>query len=92
LRSRQPLGVRAVTKTLIARHELQRIALQEIRSFPGGEYVTDIEIAYQVDRVLRTNWTIHILTGEGGDMRRIQQATNSTLKKLRLRYDLLAES
>jgi hypothetical protein len=54
--------------------------------------VSDIEIAYQVDRVLRTNWTTHIFTREGGDMPRIQQATNSTLKKLRLRYDLLAES
>jgi hypothetical protein len=82
----------AVTKTLVARHELERIALQEIRSFPGCEYVTDIEIAYEVDRVLRTNWTIHVFTREGGDMLRIQYAINTTRKKLRHRYDLRPES
>jgi hypothetical protein len=84
-------GTRAVTKTLVARHELERIALQEIRSFPGCEYVTDIEIAYQVDRVPRTNWTIHVFTREGADMLRIQYAINTTRKKLRHRYDLRAE-
>jgi hypothetical protein len=82
----------AVTKTLVARHELERIALQEIRSFPGCEYVTDIEIAYQVDRALHTNWTIHVFTREGGDMLRIQYAINITRKKLRNRYDLRPES
>ena len=85
-------GTRAVTKTLVARHQLERIALQEIRSFPGCEYVTDIEIAYQVDRVLRTNWTIHVFTREGGDMQRIQYAINTTRKNLRHRYDLHPES
>jgi hypothetical protein len=85
-------GTGAVTKTLVARHELERIALQEIRSFPGCEYVTDIEIAYEVDRVLRTNWTIHVFTREGGDMLRIQYAINTTRKKLRHRYDLRPES
>jgi hypothetical protein len=85
-------GTRAVTKTLVSRHELERIALQEIRSFPGCEYVTDIEIGYQVDIVLRTNWTIHVFTREGGDMLRIQYAINTTRKKLRHRYDLRPES
>jgi hypothetical protein len=91
-RSHHIQGTRAVTKTLVARHELERIALQEIRSFPGCEYVTDIEVAYQVDRVLRTNWTIHVFTREGGDMLRIQYAINTTRKKLRHRYDLRPES
>ena len=81
-----------MTKTLVARHELERIALQEIRSFPGCEYVTDIEIAYQVDRALHTNWTIHVFTREGGDMLPIQYAINAARKKLRHRYDLRPES
>jgi hypothetical protein len=81
-----------VTKTLVARHELERIALQEIRSFPGCEYVTDIEIAYRVDRVLHTNWTIHVFTREGGDMMRIQYAVTTTRNRLRQRYDLRPES
>jgi hypothetical protein len=85
-------GTRAVTKTLVARHELERIALQEIRSFPGCEYVTDIEIAYRVDRVLHTNWTIHVFTREGGDMMRIQYAVTTTRNRLRQRYDLRPES
>ena len=79
---------RAVTKTLIAKHELERIALQEIRAFPGCEYVTDIEIAYQVDRVLHTNWTIHVFTREGGDMMRIQYAVTTTRNRLQHRYQL----
>jgi hypothetical protein len=91
-RSHHVQGTRAVTKTLVARHELERIALQEIRSFPGCEYVTDIEIAHQVDRVLRTNWTIHVFTREGADMLRIQYAINTIRKKLRHRYDLRSES
>ena len=77
-----------MTKTLVARHELERIALQEIRSFPGCEYVTDIEIAYQVDRALRTNWTIHVFTREGGDMLRIQYEITTIRNRLRPRYDL----
>jgi hypothetical protein len=85
-------GTGAVTKTLVSRYELERIALEEIRSFPGCEYVTDIEIAYQIDKVLRTNWTIHVFTREGGDMLRIQYAINTTRKKLRHRYDLRPES
>jgi hypothetical protein len=85
-------GTRAVTKTLVARQELERIALQEIRSFPGCEYVTDIEIAYQVDRVPRTNRTIHVFTREGADMLRIQYAISTTRKKLRARIVILASS
>jgi hypothetical protein len=81
-----------VTKTLIARHDLERIALQEIRSYPGCEYVSDIEIGYQTDRVLRTNWTIHFFTREGADMLRVQYAINVTRKRLRHRYDLRPET
>ena len=81
-----------MTKTLIAKHELERITLQEIRAFPGCEYVTDIEIAYQVDRALHTNWTIHVFTREGGDMMRIQYAVTTTRNRLRQRYDLRPES
>lgn len=80
-----------VTKTLVARHDLERMALQEIRSFPGCEYVTDIEIAYQLDKVLGTNWTIHVFTREGADMLRVQYAINTTRKRLRHRYDLRPE-
>jgi hypothetical protein len=81
-----------MTKTVIAAHDLERIALQEIRSFPGCEYVTDIEIAYQLDKVLRTNWTIHVFTREGADKLRVQYAINTTRKRLWHRYELRPES
>jgi hypothetical protein len=80
-----------MTKTVLAAHDLERIVLPEIRSFPGGEYVTDIEIAYRVDKVLRTNWTIRVFTRDGADMRRVQNAINTTRKKL-LHYELRADS
>ena len=81
-----------MTKTLVSSHELERIALQEIRSFPGCEYVTDIEIAYQIDKLLHTNWTIHVFTREGADMLRVQYAINTTRERLKHRYELPAQS
>jgi hypothetical protein len=37
-------------KEHIARQDLQRIALQEIRAYPGAEHVTDVEIEYQANK------------------------------------------
>lgn len=65
------VGSRAMAKEFIARHDLERIALQEIRAFPGGEHVTDIEVEYQDDRALKTNWTLHVYTCEGANLERI---------------------
>jgi hypothetical protein len=77
-----------VAKDLSARHDLERIAMQEIRAFPGCEHVTDVEIEYQRDRAVNTNWTMHVFTREGGNMERIQYAINTARKRLRHRYDL----
>jgi hypothetical protein len=33
-----------MSKELIAKQDLERIAMQEIRSFPGCEHVTEVEI------------------------------------------------
>jgi hypothetical protein len=80
-----------MSKELVAKQDLERIAMQEIRSFPGCEYVTEVEIEYHVDKVLRTNWTIHVSAREGGNMERIQFAINTTRKRLRHRYNLRTE-
>jgi hypothetical protein len=77
-----------VAKEFIARHDLERIAMQEIRAFPGCEYVTDVEVEYQIDRVLKTNWNMHVYTCEGANLERIQYAINATRDRLRHRYDL----
>jgi hypothetical protein len=86
------LGVVAVAKELIARHDLERIAMQEIRAFPDCEHVTDVEIEYRLDKVLKTNWTMHVFTREGAYMPRIQQAINTTRHRLQHRYDLRPEA
>jgi hypothetical protein len=77
-----------VSKQFIARHDLERIAMQEIRAFPGCEYVTDVEVEHQIDRVLKTNWNMHVYTCEGANLERIQYAINATRDRLRHRYDL----
>jgi hypothetical protein len=77
-----------VAKEFIAKHDLERIAMQEIRAFPGCEYVTDVEVEYQIDRVLKTNWNMHVYTCEGANLERIQYAINATRDRLRHRYDL----
>jgi hypothetical protein len=38
-----------MSKELIVKQDLERIAVQEIRPFPGCEDVTEVEIEYQVD-------------------------------------------
>ena len=81
-----------MAKELIARHDLERIAMQEIRAFPGCEHVSDVEIEYRLDRVLKTNWMVHVFTREGANMERIQHAINATRHRLRHRYDLRSES
>jgi hypothetical protein len=40
-----------MAKERVARHDLQRLALQEIPSLPGCEHVTDVELEYEIDRV-----------------------------------------
>jgi hypothetical protein len=70
-----------MAKEYIARHDLERIALLEIRAFPGCEHVTDVEIEYQIDRLLKTNWTLHVYTCEGANMECIQYAINTTRQR-----------
>jgi hypothetical protein len=83
-----PVGSGAVAKEFIARHDLERIVMQEIRTFPGCEYVTDVEVEYQIDRVLKTNWNMLVYTCEGANLERIQYAISVTRHRLRHRYDL----
>jgi hypothetical protein len=85
-------GSAAMAKALVNRQELALIALQEIRSFPGAQHVTTVEVDRQVDKIARTSWTLHVFTREGGNMERIQFAISTTRKRLRHRYDLRPEA
>jgi hypothetical protein len=77
-----------MSKELLAKQDLERVAMQEIRAFPGCEHVTEVEVEYKVDELLKTNWTILVFVREGGDVERIQHAINTTRKRLQNRYDL----
>ena len=44
-----------VTRTSISKKALEMIAFQEIRSFPGTEYVLSVEIKPQADRPREAN-------------------------------------
>jgi predicted membrane-bound spermidine synthase len=81
-----------MAKALVTKQELALIALREIRSFPGGEHVTIVEVDGQIDRIAKTNWTLHVFTTDGADMARIQFAITTTRKRLRHRYDLRSEA
>jgi len=48
-----------VTRKLFGRQDLERLALQEIRSFAGGEFVISVEIGYQPVDETGANWTLY---------------------------------
>jgi hypothetical protein len=81
-----------VAKERISRQDLQRMALQEMRAYPGAEHVTDLEIEYQANKAGSPNWVMHVFTREGANMERIQHAINVTRHRLQHRYDLRTES
>jgi hypothetical protein len=62
----------AVSKILVFKQDLERIALQAIRSFPGGEDVTAVEVECQIDMVICANWTLQVFTREGANLERMQ--------------------
>jgi hypothetical protein len=82
----------AMAKELIARHNLERKAMLELRAFPDGEHITEIEIKYQVDKVLKTNWIMNVFTSDGANMDCIQHAIEVTQHRLRQRYELRSEA
>jgi predicted membrane-bound spermidine synthase len=53
-----------MAKALVSTQDLALIALREIRSFPGGQHVTDVEVDGEIDKVAKTNWTAHARSGK----------------------------
>jgi hypothetical protein len=78
-------------KELIAKQDLERIAMQEIRAYPGCEFISDVEIEYAIDEVSGANWAMHVFIREGAMMEKVQYAMNQTRKRLRNRYILRTE-
>jgi hypothetical protein len=70
-------------RTSILAKDLELIALQQIRAFPGAEYVVSAHVE-------RTNgeWALVVNAKEGADFDRIQYAVRTTERRLRNRYTL----
>ncbi|MCP3459334.1 MULTISPECIES: hypothetical protein [unclassified Bradyrhizobium] len=77
-----------MAKELASRTELELIALQEIRSFPGAELVISVEIESDFGQSAGINWTLHVVAKEGADLDRIHYAAKTTSDRLKRRYDL----
>ena len=77
-----------MTKALISRADLERIALQEIRSFPGSEQVRSVEVECESEAPRDTNWRLYVIANDEGDLDRIQYAAKVTTDRLKRRYDL----
>ena len=70
-------------KTMICAKDLEMIALREIRSFPGGEYVAHVEVT-----PLNENWSLVVTMRDGADADRIRDAVAKTNSRLKHRFSL----
>ena len=74
-------------KALLSKADLERLALQEIRSFPGTELVISIEVECGPQE-FGANWTLHVIAQDGCDLDRIHHAADTASHRLKQRYDL----
>jgi hypothetical protein len=81
-----------MARTPVAKKELERIALQEIRSFPGAEHVISVEIECEVDQPCDMSWRLHVTAKDEADFGRITYAARTTTERLKRRYNLAATS
>lgn len=75
-------------KSFVSKSELERIALQEIRSYPGGENVISVEVERDPGLPRGMDWRLHVAASENADLDRIHQAAQTTTRRLKRRYDL----
>lgn len=78
-------------KSWVSRSELERIALQEIRSYAGGENVLSVEIVRDPAQPPGMDWRLHVAASENADIDRVHQAAQTTTGRLKRRYDLRTE-
>lgn len=75
-----------VVKTLILAKDLELAALQEVRAFPGAEYVVSVHLEHAGD-----TWTLVVSARDGADLDRIHYAVRTTEERLKRRYKLREE-
>ncbi|MBR0902621.1 hypothetical protein [Bradyrhizobium liaoningense] len=81
-----------MAKALISTADLERIALQEIRSFPGSEHVRSVEVECETSIPRDINWRLYVIASDEGDLDRIQYAAKVTTERLKRRYMLRPET
>ncbi|MCC8952865.1 hypothetical protein H8B02_05110 [Bradyrhizobium sp. Pear77] len=67
--------------TLISAKHLQLMALREIRSFAGGEFVTHVEVEQTGE-----DWALVATVRDGADLDRVQYAVTAITNRLKERY------
>ncbi len=77
-----------MVRMLIGRQDLERLALQEIRSFPGGEFVSSVEVEYRTSSENGTNWCLLTYVNDGGSLGPIEHAVQRTRDRLQQQYNL----
>jgi hypothetical protein len=77
-----------VGRTAILRKDLELVALQEIRSFPGGEHVVSVEIECGAEEDSDMGWRFHVIAKDEAELGRINYAAKTTTERLKRRYCL----
>ncbi len=75
-------------KSLVSKSDLERVALQEIRSYPGGENVLSVEVEKDGGQSRGMDWRLHVTASERADLDRIHHAAQTTTRRLKRRYDI----
>jgi hypothetical protein len=78
----------AVARTSISKTDLELMALQQIRSFPGGERVVSVEVECDAGEARDVAWRLHVTAKDEADFERIHYATETTTERLKRRYCL----
>lgn len=69
--------------TMISAKDLELIALRELRSVSGGEFIAHVEVDPISDE-----WRLNVTARDGADLDRIQDAIKTTTNRLKQRYVL----
>ena len=77
-----------MSRSLVSKDDLERIALQELNSFPGTELVLSVEIEFAAGDRPGMNWKMHVMAREGCDLARVQYAAKTTSDWLKRRYKI----
>ncbi|AND92611.1 bsr7705 [Bradyrhizobium diazoefficiens USDA 110] len=78
----------AVARTSISKTDLELMALQQIRSFPGGEHAVSVEVECVAGEARDVTWRLHVTAKDEADFGRIHYAAETTTERLKRRYCL----